>query len=96
MVNDERTLFEQVGRQVFRRAVREAQEKVTREDVTLGPDPTAVSVEVGGEKFILGVQGAAEGEPSAERVCCYLVLDCGGDDCMWIGYGPCCATVLAS
>lgn len=57
-VSEESAWFEQVGRSVFSKAVRKAQEKVARGDITLGPEHTRVPVDVGEEKFILGIRQA--------------------------------------
>jgi hypothetical protein len=94
-VSDERAWFEQVGRSVFSKAVRKAQEKVARGDVTLGPDPTPVSVEVGEEKFILGIQqgntdAAEAGSWGPVTICCRCYE--GGPPT--ICAGSCCATML--
>jgi hypothetical protein len=104
-ISDERAWFEHIGRQVYSKAVRKAQETVTREDITLGPDPTPVFVEVGEEKFIFGVQkqgntDAAEGEQRRKvivtigpiTICCRCYMDCwmGSSDCLLVCVGSCC------
>ena len=91
--SEERAWFEQVGRSVYSKAVRKAQEMVARGDITLGPDPTPVPVEVGEEKFILGIR---QGNPDAAEgvvvttgpitICCR----CNGSPIL-ICIGKCCA-----
>jgi hypothetical protein len=94
-VSEEREWFEEIGRQMFTKAVRKAQEMVARGDVTLGPNPTRVSVEIGGEEFVLGVrQGNTDGANGEQRgeICCRCYT--GGPPT--ICAGACCAEVLGA
>ncbi len=101
-MSEESAWFEQVGRSVFSKAVRKAQEMVARGDITLGPDHTRVPVEVGEENFILGIQqgnsdDAEGGIGHRVTICCRCHDDCiSGDDCITICYGPCCPGMVLS
>jgi hypothetical protein len=101
-MSEESAWFEQVGRSVFSKAVRKAQEMVARGDITLGPDHTRVPVEVGEENFILGIQqgnsdDAEGGIGRRVTICCRCHDDCiPGDDCITICYGPCCPGMVLS
>jgi hypothetical protein len=92
-MSDERAWFEQIGRAAFSRALRKAQEQVARGDITLGPDPTPVSVEVGEETFLFGMR---QGNPDAAEEAARAEICCS---CRWEGkvlvcIGPCCIEVI--
>ena len=64
-------------------AERKAREKISRGDITLAPEPTPVSVEVGEAKFILfwipqGEIDAAEGEQRGGMCCRCHTAPLGG------------------